>query len=498
MKSLSTTIINKPMPFSWARKYGVLLIPMEHGCHLVCRCSASFDDLLEGQRVASGKVVLALVTDEEFESRLVDFYQNDAQQAHQIMTDIGNELALSTLIEQLPKDDDLLDTTDDAPIIRLINAVLSEAVKQAASDIHIEPFEQRLLIRFRIDGMLNQILEPPVELTALLVSRIKVMARLDIAEKRVPQDGRIAVRVGGRALDVRVSTLPSNHGERVVLRILDKSSVKLDLKALGVEGGNYKLIRKLLQQPHGMILVVGPTGSGKSTTLYAALMEIDSSVRNIMTIEDPIEFDLNGIAQTQVSPKVDMSFAKGLRAILRQDPDVILIGEIRDTETAKIATQASLTGHLVLSTLHTNTATGAVTRLQDMGIETFMLASSLLAVISQRLVRKLCVYCRSPHQFQFSDLHEANNGLISGFKAVGCEQCNFIGYRGRTAIHELLIVDESIRNCIYRRGSEIELEKLARKITVGIKNSGIVKITQGMTTLEEVIRVTRENIDDHI
>ncbi|MCK8542702.1 type II secretion system ATPase GspE [Yersinia ruckeri] len=493
----------KVLPFSWAKEHGALIIPTPIGCNLICRSSVIFDDFLEAYRVASGKIELTLLPNEEFEQNLVDFYQNDTQQAQQIMDDIGNELDLGTLIEQLPKDEDLLNTVDEAPIIRLINVMISQAIKEVASDIHIEPFERRLIIRFRIDGVLSKVLEPPPRLASLLISRIKVMAKLDIAEKRVPQDGRIALRMGGRALDIRVSTLPSSHGERAVLRILDKNSVKLDLETLGINQKSYKLIKRLVQQPHGIILVTGPTGSGKSTTLYAALMEIDRSVRNIMTIEDPIEFDLDGIAQTQVNAKAGMTFSKGLRAILRQDPDVILIGEIRDSETARIATQASLTGHLVLSTLHTNTAAGTITRLKDMGVEAYMLSSSLLAVLSQRLVRKLCVYCRVPYVFSPLDLEikqSDKNKLekMSGYKSKGCEKCNYIGYRGRTVIHELVILDDKMRKSIYKGNGEIELERLARELVKDIKNDGIDKIIQGITSVEEVLRVTREDVNGYI
>jgi general secretion pathway protein E len=331
----------------------------------------------------------------------------------------------------------------------------------------------------------------------MLVSRIKVMAKLDIAEKRIPQDGRITLRIAGRAVDVRVSTMPSSHGERVVLRLLDKNSVRLDLADLGMTQSNRANFSELIRKPHGIILVTGPTGSGKSTTLYAGLSEINSKDRNILTVEDPIEFDLNGIGQTQVNPRVDMTFARGLRAILRQDPDVVMIGEIRDLETAQIAVQASLTGHLVLSTLHTNTAAGAITRLEDMGIEPFLLSSSLLAVLSQRLVRTLCPDCKKPHEPSEHECgilgiaaSEARNNII--FRPSGCAACNHTGYRGRTGIHELLIVDERIRDLVHEGRGEQSIEKYIRKETLSIREDGCQRVLKGETALEEVLRVTRE------
>jgi len=389
----------------------------------------------------------------------------------------------------------LLESEDDAPIIKLINAMLSEAIKEGASDIHIETFEKALLIRFRIDGVLREVLRPNRKLSSLLVSRIKVMAQLDIAEKRVPQDGRISLLIAGRAVDVRVSTMPSNHGERVVLRLLDKNNARLNLTELGMTDENRKIFQELIYKPHGIILVTGPTGSGKSTTLYAGLSEINSKDRNILTVEDPIEYAIDGIGQTQVNPRVDMTFARGLRAILRQDPDVVMVGEIRDVETAQIAVQASLTGHLVLSTLHTNTAAGAITRLEDMGVEPFLLSSSLLAVLSQRLVRTLCTECKQPHEPDDEEknmlgLSASDNSVI--YRAGSCERCNHTGYRGRTGIHELLVVDDHVRELVHNGHGEQSIEKYIRQSTPGIRQDGLAKVLKGKTTLEEVLRVTRE------
>ncbi|MEC9126445.1 MAG: ATPase, T2SS/T4P/T4SS family, partial [Pseudomonadota bacterium] len=347
-----------------------------------------------------------------------------------------------------------------------------------------------------VDGVLREILRPNRKLSSMLVSRIKVMAKLDIAEKRVPQDGRITLRIAGRAVDVRVSTMPSSHGERVVLRLLDKNNARLNLEDLGMTLQNRNHFSSLIRKPHGIILVTGPTGSGKSTTLYAGLTEINSRDRNILTVEDPIEFDLPGIGQTQVNPRVDMTFARGLRAILRQDPDVVMVGEIRDIETAQIAVQASLTGHLVLSTLHTNTAAGAITRLEDMGIEPFLLSSSLLAVLSQRLVRTLCPDCKKPHTPDASELEVLGQNATSEttiYKPHGCAACNQTGYRGRTGIHELLLVDEKVREMMHEGVGEQAIERYIRKTTPSIREDGCSKVLAGATSLEEVLRVTRED-----
>ncbi len=483
------------LPFAFAREQGVILQETESERVLYCRPGVLPEALLEVRRVAGGPFRVAELEQETFDARLMASYQRDSSAARQMMEEIGNEMDFFTLAEELPDNEDLLDTDDDAPIIRLINAMLGEAIKAEASDIHIETFERHLVIRFRIDGVLREILRPKRKLASLLVSRIKVMARLDIAEKRLPQDGRITLRIGGRSVDVRVSTMPANHGERVVLRLLDKNNVRLELKQLGMTARNRELLAQLIRKPHGIILVTGPTGSGKTTTLYAALSEINSRDRNILTVEDPIEYDLEGIGQTQVNARVDMTFARGLRAILRQDPDVVMVGEIRDLETAQIAVQASLTGHLVLSTLHTNTAVGAVTRLQDMGIEPFLLSTSLLAVLAQRLVRTLCPHCREPHVASAQECELLGVALASAprlYRAQGCEECNGTGYRGRTGIHELLIVDEAVRECIHAGEGEMAVERLIRVHTPGIRRDGLDKVLAGVTSLEEVLRVTRE------
>ncbi|AKP32938.1 type II secretion system ATPase GspE [Yersinia aleksiciae] len=489
--------------FIWSRDNGVILLPLDQGYKIICRHSSSLEAILEGNRVANQAVKLDFVTDDDFDANLVDIYQNSSMQSHKIINAISEEIDSYSFSGDLPDSEDLLDTSNEAPVIRLINTILAEAIKELASDIHIESFEKKLIIRFRIDGVLRNILELQKGVALLLVSRIKVMAKLDIAEKRAPQDGRIALNLAGRALDVRVSVLPSNHGERVVMRLLDKSSIKLDLQSLGMSQINCDAMSKLVLKPHGIVLIVGPTGAGKSTTLYAALMGINSHERNIMTVEDPIEFDIDRISQTQVNSKIGMTFSRSLRAILRQDPDVILIGEIRDVETAQIAVQASLTGHLVLSTLHANSAVGAVTRLKDMGIEPFMLASSLLAVLSQRLIRKLCFECRQEYLFTQEMLKELgiNYPLTmrqSAYRAMGCSKCNATGYRGRIALHELLLVDKNLREGIYKSSSEFDLASMAQRTMRSIEQDGVDKIIAGLTTIEEVIKIGLEDKHDSL
>ena len=490
----ASAIATTRLPFGFAKRFGVVV---ESGEPMVvhCRTGVSAQALREVRRKLGQPFTLQEHPANDFETLLTQAYQRDSSEAKQLMEDIGNESDLFSLADELPQTEDLLESEDDAPIIKLINAMLSEAIKEGASDIHIETFEKSLLIRFRIDGVLREVLKPNRKLSSLLVSRIKVMAQLDIAEKRIPQDGRISLLIAGRAVDVRVSTMPSNHGERVVLRLLDKNNARLNLMQLGMTQENRNIFQQLIHKPHGIILVTGPTGSGKSTTLYAGLSEINSKDRNILTVEDPIEYAIDGIGQTQVNQRVDMTFARGLRAILRQDPDVVMVGEIRDVETAQIAVQASLTGHLVLSTLHTNTAAGAITRLEDMGVEPFLLSSSLLAVLSQRLVRTLCSSCRQPHtpdaeERQILGLSESSEHII--YRAGSCEGCNHTGYRGRTGIHELLQVDDHVRELVHNGHGEQAIEKYIRQSTPSIRQDGLQKVLEGKTTLEEVLRVTRE------
>jgi general secretion pathway protein E len=418
---------------------------------------------------------------ETLSQRIAAAYAAGGGSAAAVVGEVESAVDLSRLLQDLPAVEDLLEASNDAPIIRMLNALLTQAAKDGASDIHIEPYERSSAVRFRVDGTLREVVQPNRALHAALISRLKIMAELDISEKRLPQDGRISLRIGGRAVDVRVSTLPSAHGERAVLRILDKGDAnKFTLESLGMSGEALNRFKRLLRQPHGIVLVTGPTGSGKTTTLYAGLSTVDSATTNVLTVEDPVEYELPGIGQTQVNAKIELTFAKALRAILRQDPDVIMIGEIRDFETAQIAVQASLTGHLVLATLHTNDAPSAVTRLTDMGIEPFLLSSSLLGVLGQRLVRKLCVHCK----------RQDGGGK---WHPVGCKECGMSGYKGRTGVYELMVADDEIRGLIHAQAAEAKLFELAQLNGMKtMRDDGDRLVAEGVTSLEEVLRVTRE------
>ncbi|OSO72844.1 type II secretion system protein GspE [Stutzerimonas stutzeri] len=494
-----TTLLEQPaqrrLPFAFARRHGVILLERGGELHLGLREGAALTAVQEAQRVVGMRLPMQWLAQADFDQVLGAAYQHDSSAAMLMVEGLGNDLDLASLADQIQETEDLLEQEDDAPIIRLINAILGEAIAENASDIHIETFEKRLVIRFRVDGILREVVQPKRELAALLVSRIKVMAKLDIAEKRIPQDGRISLRVGGREVDIRVSTLPSANGERVVLRLLDKQAGRLTLRHLGMNEQDRRQLEQAVKKPHGIILVTGPTGSGKTTTLYAALTTLNDRTRNILTVEDPIEYHLEGIGQTQVNTKVDMTFARGLRAILRQDPDVVMVGEIRDQETADMAVQASLTGHLVLSTLHTNSAIGAVTRLVDMGVEPFLISSSLLGVLAQRLVRVLCNDCKRAY---IADAAECELLGVSPaeaptlYHAEGCEQCRGLGYRGRTGIYELVLFDDTLRTMVHTRASEQDMLRHARELGPSIREDGLRKVREGVTTIEEVLRVTRE------
>ena len=482
------------LPFGFAKNHGVVLEAKGDRIIVVHKEGLDANVLLELQRYLNIPFELEIVADEDFDRRLGMVYQGDSAETMDMVEGLGDELDLASLADSVPETEDLLEQDDNAPIVKLINALLTEAIKESASDIHIETYEKRLVVRFRVDGVLREVVQPKRALASLLVSRIKVMAKLDIAEKRVPQDGRIPLKLGGREVDVRVSTMPSSFGERVVMRLLDKQAGRLNLKQLRMAKQNLQDMMDVIHQPHGIILVTGPTGSGKTTTLYASLSELNNSSRNILTVEDPVEYSLPGIGQTQVNTKVDMTFAKGLRAILRQDPDVVMIGEIRDLETVEIAIQASLTGHLVLSTLHTNTAVGAVTRLQDMGVEPFLLSSSLIGVLAQRLVRVLCDDCKQPHtadksECEMLEVDPSNAPTI--YKPVGCDKCNQLGYRGRQGIYEVVKIDEHMKTLIHDKAGEQELEKHARSLAPSIMQDGIRRVLEGSTTIEELLRVAK-------
>jgi general secretion pathway protein E len=488
------TPVDRRPSFAFAKRHGVLVKRVIEGvAECACRENVTPLAIAEVRRYMRVPLKLERVPEAEFDNLLRLAYEGGSY-TMQAVEGLDEATDLAHLAQDLPENVDLLDSDDDAPIIRLINAVLTQAVRENASDIHVEPFENRLVVRFRVDGILREVLQSKRAVAPLVVSRLKVMSKLDIAEKRLPQDGRISLRIAGRAVDIRVSTIPSGHGERVVLRILDKQAGRLDLGALGMVSDIETLIDELIHKPHGILLVTGPTGSGKTTTLYAGLERLNDNTRNIMTVEDPIEYYIDGIGQTQVNSKVEMTFARGLRAILRQDPDVVMVGEIRDLETAQIAVQASLTGHMVLSTLHTNTAAGALTRLRDMGIEPFLLSSSLVGVLAQRLVRVLSPESKQPFQAgeyerRLLNLRPEDPSPI--LYRPGRDGGS--GYRGRSGIYELIVVDDQMRTMIHDGASEQELEKYARNTTPSIRDDGRAKVLRGETTIEEVLRVTRED-----
>ncbi|MCI0749483.1 MAG: type II secretion system ATPase GspE [Nevskiales bacterium] len=484
--------------FAFAKRHGVVVADTQNDpVTLTCRPGVTLDSVQEIQRFLQRSVRLHPVPLPEFDALLQRTYQDQTGAAAGLMQGLEEEEDdLDSLAQALSEKQDLLEGGDDAPIIKFINGLLVEAIRENASDIHIETFENRLTVRFRVDGVLREVLSPPKLLAPRIVSRIKVMAKLDIAEKRLPQDGRISRAFGGRKVDVRVSTIPTGaQNERVVLRILDKQAERLDLEHLGLDADQITTLTRIIHKPYGILLATGPTGSGKTTTLYSALSVLNDRSRNIMTVEDPIEYYIDGIGQTQVNTKVEMTFARGLRAILRQDPDVVMVGEIRDLETAQIAVQASQTGHLVLSTLHTNTAVGAVTRLRDMGVEPYQISSSLVGLCAQRLVRQLCTHCKEPYPAgprEKDALGVAEEKALILFKAPGCPHCRHTGFLGRTGIHELIEVDRILETMIHDGLSEQRLESAARERSPGILQSGRNKVLAGFTTLREVLRVTIE------
>ncbi len=491
-----TDIAAPELSYAFARDKGVLVLPGRPHLTLGVRTGADPMSLLEARRALGARFDVEALSASAFDKELSSSYARDALDGEEAEAAVAGQDDLASLVDGIPQTADLLDGDDDAPVIRLINGLIYEAVKRRASDVHVEPYEDKLSIRYRIDGVLQEILTPSRRLAPPLVSRIKVMARLDIAEKRVPQDGRISLSIGGRSIDVRVSTLPSRYGERVVLRLLDKAQARLSLKDLGMDADTLERFSGVLQEPNGVLLVTGPTGSGKTTTLYSGLMMLNDGARNILTVEDPIEYGLDGVGQTQVNDKVGMTFAAGLRAILRQDPDVVMVGEIRDVETAEIAVQASLTGHLVLSTVHTNSAAAAVTRLRDMGVEPFLLASTLRAVLAQRLVRRLCRTCKTPHapseadrQLMRLDAPDAAGATL--YRPVGCLNCANTGYEGRLGVYELMIIDSGLRRMISEDAGEQDLEAAAFRNHRTLFESGRMHVLAGETSPEEVLRVAR-------
>ncbi|WP_309889228.1 type II secretion system ATPase GspE [Archangium sp.] len=455
--------------------------------------------MLLGMNVSPRIALASTITD-----AINSVYDRASNEAEQLVDELEST-NLDSITHELDEVKDLIDDAgDEAPIIRLINSVLFRAAKERASDIHIEPMERELLVRFRVDGVLQEIIKPPKRYQNAIVGRVKVMGQLNIAEKRLPQDGRIRIKLAGRDIDIRLSTIPTTYGERIVMRLLDKNTTLLDLTELGMAAHTLEGMEHVIRRPHGIVLVTGPTGSGKTTTLYGALSRINTPDLNILTVEDPVEYQLKGIGQMAVTPKIGLSFAQGLRAFLRQDPDVIMVGEIRDKETAEIAIQASLTGHLVFSTVHTNDAASAVTRLVDMGVEPFLVASSLTGILAQRLVRRVCPDCRvqySPTEEEVRELGMTKtqfierHGVEKIYKATGCPSCNQNGYRGRTGIYELLLVDDTVRQLALKNVDSSTIKKAAiANGMLTLLDDGARKIALGETTIAEVLSITQEDL----
>lgn len=486
---------SRRIPYTYAKNHQICIYGVENETVLVATVN-QMDPIVisEIKRKLHEPIKVSRIDGKFFDGLLSEAYSSSNAAA--IVDDVQDDIDLTDLIHNMPRSEDLLESEDGAPIIKMINAFLTQAVKEDASDIHLDAYERKSVVRFRRDGTLQNVVDLNPGLHAALVSRIKIMAQLDIAEKRLPQDGRIALRLAGREVDLRISTIPTNKGERVVMRLLDKNKERLQLEVLGMEKETLAKIDQIIHRPHGIFLVTGPTGSGKSTTLYAALARLDSKALNIMTVEDPVEYEIEGISQTPINSKIDMTFARALRAILRQDPDVVMIGEIRDLETSQIAVQASLTGHLVLATLHTNTAASAVTRLIDMGVESFLLSSTLIGVLAQRLIRLLCPNCKTENtiidQATRDEYHIPHDAKI--YTAVGCDKCSNTGYKGRNGIHELLVIDEEIQRMIHMEAQEHEMEKYAIK-HLGMKTlrmDAMRWVLAGLTSIEEVSAVTKD------
>ncbi len=485
------------LPITYAKKAMVLPLRRDNGTVLAATSEplnlSALDDL---SALLGVDIALCLAPSEKILDTLNRLYSEDMNKAEDTVQEMEEE-DLSFLAAELDEPTDLLEVTDDAPIIRLVNSLLSQAIRERASDIHIEPFEKEMIARFRIDGILYNILTIQKRFQASIASRVKIMSGLNIAEKRLPQDGGIRIKIGGRDVDIRVSIVPTAFGERIVLRLLYRESALLPLDQIGFSGDTLTRFNAMIERPHGIILVTGPTGSGKTTTLYASLSKINSPDKNIITIEDPIEYQLKGIGQIQVNAKIQLTFAAGLRSVLRQDPDVILVGEIRDSETAEIAIQAALTGHLVFSTLHTNDAAGAVSRLLDMKVEPFLISSSVIAILAQRLVRVLCKQCREPYQMTPAEVAELEfNPSAEGatvYRAKGCEACFNTGYLGRSAIYELLTVDDDVRQLMMKNNDATTIKALAmEKGMRTLRQDGAARMLEGLTSIDEVVRVTQK------
>ncbi|MBN1227650.1 MAG: type II secretion system ATPase GspE [Deltaproteobacteria bacterium] len=485
------------IPIQFLKKYKMVPVISNEDGYVAVNDPMLFQPLDDVRMILDrADIKTALATQSSILSAINFAYDISSDSAEQVIQDMHEEDS-EKIISAVEETGDLLDNTSDAPIIKLVNLMLSQAVKAKASDIHIEPYQKKLKIRHRVDGVLYDMLSPPKHIQATLVSRVKIMARLNIAEKRLPQDGRIEIRIGDKNVDIRVSTIPTAFGERIVLRLLDKTNVLLRLTDLGMPEEKLHTFDKLIRSAHGIILVTGPTGSGKTTTLYAALNTINNPDINIITIEDPVEYQMEGIGQIQVNPKINLTFANGLRSIVRQDPDVILVGEIRDRETAEIAIQAALTGHLVFSTLHTNDSASAITRLIDMGIEPFLISSSVIAILAQRLVRTVCSDCREAY---VPDEEILNNiglspEIVKGkeiYRAKGCQHCLDTGYKGRSGIFEFMILDDFMSDLILKNADSNSIEHMAvQRGMATLRQDGAMKVLKGLTTVEEVLRVTQ-------
>jgi general secretion pathway protein E len=486
------------IPIQFLKKYKMVPVASPDGVYIAVNDPMLFQPIDDLRAILGWDGVEIMLAPNSAILSAINFaYDMGRDSAEQVIQDMHEE-DRDLIISEIEETGDLLDDTSDAPIIKLVNLMLSQAIKARASDIHIEPYQNRIKIRHRVDGILYDMLTPPKHIQSTLISRIKIMAKLNIAEKRLPQDGRIEIRIGDKNVDIRVSTIPTAFGERVVLRLLDKANVLLELSDLGLSVEGLKVFNRLIKSAHGIILVTGPTGSGKTTTLYGALSTINNPDINIITIEDPIEYQIEGIGQIQVNPKIDLTFANGLRSIVRQDPDVILVGEIRDLETAEIAIQAALTGHLVFSTLHTNDSASAVTRLIDMGIEPFLVTSSVIAIMAQRLVRTVCNECKAVH---IPDEESIQNigitpEMFAGkkiYKGNGCQGCLNTGYKGRTGIFEMMILDDPIKNLILKTSDSNAIKHMAvEQAMITLRQDGALKVLNGITTVEEVLRVTQK------
>jgi general secretion pathway protein E len=494
-------VTSVPINFAKSAKF----IPLKHEGELVAVAVADPLDtaVLDHARMMLGaELSPRIASANTIIDAINSVYDRNLNEAEQVVGEMEAQ-DLDAAEQVLEDQQDLLDTGDEAPIIRLVNSLLFRAAKERASDIHIEPMERELAVRFRIDGVLQNIIKPPKRYQNSIISRVKIMAQLNIAEKRLPQDGRIKIRLAGRDIDIRVSTVPTVHGESIVMRLLDKSATLLDLAEIGMNPTILHDLDELIHRSHGIVLVTGPTGSGKTTTLYGALTRINTPEVKILTVEDPVEYQLKGINQMPTSPKIGLTFASGLRSFLRQDPDIIMVGEIRDKETAQIAIEASLTGHLVFSTVHTNDASGAVTRLVEMGIEPFLVASSLMAVLAQRLVRRVCVECREAYQPTDEEIAKLGMsrdrfralGGTAVYRAKGCPTCSRSGYRGRTGVYELLVIDDDVRQLVLRNVDSGTIKKKAmEKGMLTLLDDGALKVAQGQTTIAEVLSVTQEDL----